>query len=235
MDYCTAFLLGLVGSLHCAGMCGPLMLAVPEARHSTAGFVLGRCAYHLGRVMTYCLLGLVFGSIGKTLLLAGIQRWASIGLGLTLLAGFLCSRKLAARIPITSLVNQLKFRMSSLLKHRSLASLAALGLLNGLLPCGLVYVAAAGATATGTILSGAGYMAVFGAGTVPMMLAISLSGKLVPPAFRLTLRKAIPVSVILLATLLILRGMALGIPYLSPDLASGSCCQQGEGAAFRRP
>jgi len=99
-------------------------------------------------------------------------------------------------------------------------------LLNGLLPCGLVYVAAAGATATSGILNGAIYMAVFGLGTLPMMLAISLSGKLVPFSLRLKLLKAVPVAVFLLATLLILRGMALGIPYVSPVLSSAhpSCC-----------
>jgi len=99
-----------------------------------------------------------------------------------------------------------------------------LGLLNGLLPCGLVYVACAGATVTGGVLSGAIYMAAFGAGTVPMMLAIGLSGKLVPFSLRLKLLKAAPVSIFLLGALLILRGMSLGIPYLSPDLSAGHAC-----------
>lgn len=103
-----------------------------------------------------------------------------------------------------------------------------MGLLNGLLPCGLVYVACAGATATGHPWSGARYMLVFGAGTVPLMLAISLSGRLVPSALRLKLRQAVPICILLVAALLILRGLSLGIPYLSPDLSSGpggsSCC-----------
>jgi hypothetical protein len=118
--------------------------------------------------------------------------------------------------------------MSVQLRHRSFKSLAILGLLNGLLPCGLVYVACAGATATGGLMAGVQYMAAFGLGTVPMMLGISLSGRLIPIALRLQLRKAIPVSVFLLASLLILRGLALGIPYLSPDLASAnsSCCHK---------
>lgn len=228
MDFWTAFILGLVGSLHCAGMCGPLALALPATGHNTAGFVAGRTAYNLGRIVTYCVLGVVFGLVGRTLLLAGIQRWVSIGLGVALLAGLLTSRKLALWRPLTALVEQLKSRMSSLLRRRSWTALAALGLLNGLLPCGLVYVACAGATATGGVLSGARYMAAFGAGTVPLMLAIGLSGKLVPFSLRLKLRKAIPVSVCLLAALLILRGMGLGIPYLSPDLSAGGaeCCHR---------
>jgi uncharacterized protein len=228
LDCWTAFLLGLVGSLHCAGMCGPLALALPATGDTTPGYVLGRVAYNAGRIVTYCLLGIVFGLAGWTFLLAGLQRWVSIALGVALLFGLFASRKFALWRPVTSLVDQLRSRMSVLLRRRSFAALAVLGLLNGLLPCGLVYVACAGAAATGGILAGASYMGAFGAGTVPMMLAISLSGNLVPPSLRLKLVKTIPVCVFLLATLLILRGMSLGIPYLSPDMsASGaSCCHK---------
>lgn len=227
-DLWTALVLGLVGSLHCAGMCGPLALALPQAGNTTPAYVLGRIAYNLGRIATYCLLGVVVGLAGWTFLLAGIERWVSIALGVALLLGLFASRKLAVWRPVTALVDGLKSRMSGLLRRRSFASLAVLGLLNGLLPCGLVYVACAGAAATGGVLAGAQYMALFGAGTVPMMLAISLSGRLVPPSLRLNLRRAIPVCVFLLATLLILRGMSLGVPYLSPDLSGGkpSCCHK---------
>jgi sulfite exporter TauE/SafE len=203
MDYWTAFILGLVGSLHCAGMCGPLALALPGTATGTVRFTLGRIAYNLGRILTYCVLGLLFGLFGKTLLLAGIQRWVSISLGLALIVGLFASRKLALWKPVTLLVNQLKSRMSALLRRRSLVSVGLLGLLNGLLPCGLVYVAAAGATATGNVLTGALYMAAFGAGTLPMMLVIGLGGKLVPFSLRLKLRAAIPISVFLLGALLI--------------------------------
>jgi len=226
MDYLTAFVLGLVGSLHCAGMCGPLVLALPVTGSTRMAWIAGRFAYNLGRIVTYCGLGLVFGLIGRSLVLAGIQRWVSITLGLLLLVGLLASRRLAFWSPVTRLVNALKAGMSSLLRQRSLTALGVLGLLNGLLPCGLVYVACAGATATNGMLAGAGYMAAFGLGTVPLLLAIGLSGKLIPLPLRLQLRKAIPVSVFLLAALLILRGMSLGIPYVSPDLSgnSASCC-----------
>jgi sulfite exporter TauE/SafE len=205
-------------------MCGPLALALPVTGSTSSGFFLGRLAYNLGRIITYCALGIVFGLVGKTLLLAGVQRWVSIGLGVALLAGLITSRKLALWRPVTIFVEILKSRMSRLLRQRSFGSLTVLGLFNGLLPCGLVYVAGAGATATGGILASAQYMAAFGCGTVPMMLAISLSGKLVPTSLRLQLRKAIPVSVFLLATLLILRGMSLGIPYVSPVLSPGGAC-----------
>ena len=229
MDYWTAFVLGLAGSLHCAAMCGPLALALPTAGRNGFSLVAGRCAYSIGRIATYCVLGLVFGLAGRTLALAGIQRWVSIALGLTLLAGLFASRRLALWRPVTGLVEQLKRVMAGLLRQRSLAALALLGVLNGLLPCGLVYVACAGATANGGIASGAGYMAAFGLGTAPLMLAISFSGRLLPLRVRLRLRAAIPVSVFLLGLLLILRGMSLGIPYVSPDIAHGKaadCCHK---------
>lgn len=228
MTLWTALFLGLAGSLHCAGMCGPLALALSPAGPSSAGFAAGRLAYNLGRVLTYALLGIVFGLVGHSLALAGIQRWVSIGLGLVLLAGLFSSRRLVQWRPMTARVQFLKSRMSAVLGRRSFASLAMLGFLNGFLPCGLVYVACAGATATGGVISGVLFMITFGLGTVPMMLAISLSGRLLPMSLRLHLRKAIPVSVIVLASLLILRGMSLSIPYLSPNLSSSnpSCCQK---------
>ena len=228
MEFTTAFVLGLVGSLHCAGMCGPLALALPPAGKTATGHAAGRLAYNGGRIVTYCALGLLFGLLGQTLLLAGVQRWLSIALGVALLVGLFASRKLALWRPMASLVERVKARMSFLLRRRSLAALFGLGLLNGLLPCGLVYVAAAGATATGSLVRGAIYMAAFGFGTIPMMLALSLSGRLIPFSLRLRLLKIVPVAVFLLASLLILRGMGLGIPYVSPNLSGGgaSCCDR---------
>jgi sulfite exporter TauE/SafE len=224
MDYWTALLLGLAGSLHCAGMCGPLALALPTPAKGTVSFFAGRAGYNIGRIITYSLLGLLFGSIGKTIYLAGVQRWVSIALGLALLLGLFTSRRLTFTKPIPALVDRVRSGMSHFLRQRSFASLAALGLLNGFLPCGLVYVAGAGATSVGSISGGVLYMALFGLGTIPTMLVISLTGHLIPTSFRLKLSRAVAVSVFLLATLLIFRGLGLGIPYLSPDLAGGSCC-----------
>ena len=228
MDSWTAFILGLVGSVHCAGMCGPLALAVPSTGRNPTAYVAGRFAYNFGRIVTYCALGLGFGLMGRTLVLAGIQRWLSIALGIALLAGLLGSRRLGFSRPAVAIVSWLKDRMRLLLSRRSLIAVTFLGLLNGLLPCGLVYVACAGAANTGGIFSGLKYMAAFGIGTIPMLLAIGLTGKLIPWSLRLQLRKAIPVSVFLLACILILRGMSLGIPYVSPDLSSGgaTCCHK---------
>ena len=223
MDFGIAIALGLLGSLHCAAMCGPLMLALPVQTGGPLAFGVGRLGYQLGRVMTYALLGIVAGLAGKSLFLIGAQRWISIGLGILILVGFLFSRKLALAGPIVHLVLRLKSAMSAQLKKRTLTSLLLLGMLNGLLPCGLVYVAMAGAFAQGSTLRAAIYMTLFGFGTLPTMLAISLSGRIFPPTFRLKLQKLVTFGACLVAVLLILRGMELGIPYLSPDFGAGCC------------
>jgi sulfite exporter TauE/SafE len=227
MDFGIAFALGLLGSLHCAAMCGPLMLALPVGPGGAGRFVAGRIIYQLGRVMTYALLGLVAGLVGRSLFLAGLQRWLSIALGVAILLGFLVSKKISVSAPVVRLVAWLKAAMSAQLRQRGFRSLVLLGMLNGLLPCGLVYVAMAGAISRGTLPAGILYMALFGLGTLPTMLGISLSGKLFPISLRLKLRGAIPFGVCVLAGLLILRGMALGIPFVSPALVAGmpaSCC-----------
>ena len=227
MDFTVAFILGLLGSLHCAAMCGPLQLALPMPPGGPGRLVAGRIIYQLGRIATYCLMGVLAGFVGRSFFLAGFQRWLSITLGVAILVGWLVSKKISVSAPVTRLVLRLKAAMSAQLQRRSFRALALLGLLNGLLPCGLVYVALAGAVAQETILHGVGYMAAFGLGTSPMLLAISLSGKMFPVSVRTQFRRAIPVGVCLLAGLLILRGMSLGIPYVSPDLTPGAaaaCC-----------
>jgi sulfite exporter TauE/SafE len=226
MEYGIALALGLVGSLHCAAMCGPLLLALPIPAEGAGSFVLGRLIYQLGRIATYCLLGLLAGLVGCSAWTAGLQRWLSIALGVAILLGFLLSRRAAVSAPAVRLVGWLKGAMSTQLRRRGFRALALLGLLNGLLPCGLVYVALAYALAQGGLFHGMAYMALFGLGTTPTMLGIGLTGKLVSPTFRLKLRRVIPVGVCLVAGLLILRGLGLGIPYVSPALVAGvpACC-----------
>ena len=224
----TAFMLGLAGSLHCAGMCGPLALALPHPGGGASGFVASRLAYNAGRIVTYSLMGLLFGLLGKSLALVGIQRWLSIGAGSLILLGLLFSTRLGAGTPVVRAVLRLKSTFGRLLQRRTLGSLGLLGLLNGLLPCGLVYAAGAGAAATGGLLTAMEYMALFGLGTLPLMLGIGLSGRAMPVLFRSRLQQLVPASVALVAVLLILRGLALGIPYLSPNLAASdpACCHR---------
>lgn len=223
MEFWTAFLLGLVGSAHCAGMCGPLALALPTTGNTHATFLIGRVLYNSGRLATYATLGAIFGLIGQSFALAGFQRWISLAAGAAILLGLLASSRFALGLPAITAVGWLKSSFGKLLQQRSLTSVFLLGLLNGLLPCGLVYAAAAGATATGHFLDGALAMLAFGLGTVPMMLGFSLAGPRLHTTFRFRLQRFIPASLAIVGALLILRGLALGIPYLSPA-PGGACC-----------
>ena len=212
----TAFILGLAGSLHCAGMCGPLALAVPVVGDHP---LVSRLIYNTGRLATYAALGLVAGLFGEALTFAGFQRWLSLGAGAVLLIGLFFT-KFSGNKAAVGLFAAVKRTFGMLLRRRSYGSILALGATNGLLPCGLVYVAATAAAASGAALSGAEYMLAFGTGTLPMMLAIPFLGRSLKIGFNF--QKLIPMSVALVALLLILRGLSLGIPYLSPDLSSGA-------------
>lgn len=226
MQLWTAFLLGFVGSAHCAGMCGPLALALPGGKRGT--LIVGRVLYNLGRVVTYMAMGAAFGLLGQGFALAGLQRWLSLVLGIVILAGLFSSRRFGGALPVTRAVQWLKTTLGGQFQRRELTSLFTVGMLNGLLPCGLVYVACAGATAAGSLMNGVDYMLAFGLGTVPMLLTISLVETKFQFVLRLRLQRLIPVSLAIVGALLLLRGMALGIPYLSPKLPAkpgvASCC-----------
>ena len=221
MESWTALMLGLAGSLHCVGMCGPLALALPRPPGS---LLAGRILYNVGRTITYAAMGAVFGLLGQTLLVAGWQRGLSIAAGVLILAYLLSTWLGRGRWSMEStalrLVAPVQRALGRLLKHTSLGGLFTIGLLNGLLPCGLVYVALAGAAATGTALNGALFMAIFGLGTIPMMLAIALVGPSLYGRFRGRFQRVVPLALGGMALLLILRGLELGIPYVSPNLAA---------------
>jgi len=213
----TAFTLGIVGSLHCVGMCGPIALALPYqagSRWATAGNVL---LYNAGRILMYALLGLLIGTLGKGLYLAGLQAQFSIAVGIALLAAVFLSVNIEyqlLRIPIVLRFNQwVKQRLGSLLQGRGPGTLFGIGLLNGLLPCGLVYMAVVGALSTGNALAGGTYMAAFGLGTLPMLLSTALLGQFVTLKWRSYARKLAPIAVAVMAVLLIMRGVNFDIPH----------------------
>lgn len=228
MELWTAFLLGFVGSAHCAGMCGPLALALPPTGNTRASFLAGRVAYNFGRIVTYAAMGALFGLLGQTFAIAGLQRWVSLAAGVIILLGLLATRRLTLSLPLTQLVSKLKSTFGVLLRRRAVSAMFGVGLLNGLLPCGLVYVACAAATTTGSTLDGVAYMFAFGLGTLPMMLALSVVGQKLHLTLRFKLQRLIPVSLAIVGGLLLMRGLALGIPYLSPNLptqpGATQCC-----------
>jgi sulfite exporter TauE/SafE len=220
----TAFLVGFLGSFHCIGMCGPIAVALPVPKSSGISFFTGRILYNIGRVVTYAFLGALFGLLGSRIALAGAQQIVSIILGVIIIIAVLLPQKYKnffARHPITQkLAQPLKANISVLFKKGTFSALFLIGILNGFLPCGFVYIGLAGSIASGDAISGAAVMILFGLGTVPIMLAASVFGKYINVGIRTKLRKAIPAFAILLAAIFILRGMNLGIPYLSPKLSA---------------
>ena len=218
----SAFLIGLFGSFHCIGMCGPIALALPIQKDNKLNLIVGRVLYNIGRAITYATIGLFFGLVGQSLSLAGFQQSVSIIAGVLILLMVLLPSKVSQKLyllkPAYGFTNFLKRKFGVLLKQKSVASTFFIGLLNGFLPCGLVYIAVAGAIASGGYLDGAIYMFVFGIGTLPIMLAVSLAGNFISLNVRKRINKMIPAFMIVLAFLFILRGMNLGIPYVSPQL-----------------
>ena len=227
LEFSAALLLGFVGSLHCAGMCGPIAVALPLNNRSWFARISGGLLYNAGRTITYGILGAIFGLAGLGLALGGLQQWVSIIIGAVMILAVVIPRLGAAGKKITSLgdsiTSHLKKPFVKLFHVKTYGSLFIIGLLNGFLPCGLVYIALAGALVMSHVHEGALYMIFFGIGTIPMLLAISIAGNILSQRVRQRFSAAIPVFIILLGILFILRGLNLGIPYISPKIN-----QQGE-------
>jgi sulfite exporter TauE/SafE len=215
----AGFLLGLVGSLHCAGMCGPIALNLPLRGNSFTERLISGILYNLGRTFMYGVMGAIFGFIGQGFLLLGIQRWVSITMGIILIVSVIAPFAFK-RIKFSNFDFFTGFVRSSIQKlfqMRSYKGLFLIGMLNSLLPCGLVYLAIVGAIASGNMFYGSLYLFFFGLGTLPMMLAISLIGNAITSNGRNILNKIIPYVVVLMGVLFVFRGLCLGIPYISPS------------------
>lgn len=218
-----AFFVGLFGSLHCIGMCGPLAFAIPASQKGWASLVADKFLYNLGRVLSYTTLGFLIGFIGRQFWISGLQQGISLASGLLIiLAGF--SRMFKIRLFNSKASSQFLAPISKAInfaiQHR--AGNFAVGVLNGFLPCGFVYLALVGAINTASPLSAAQYMFWFGAGTFPLMLAATVSSGFVNIAFRRLVNKALPYLMVCLGFWFILRGMDLNIRYLSPSVKPGT-------------
>lgn len=221
MEFLSALLLGLGGSLHCGGMCGPLMMAL-LAGTDPAARVRSRVAYHAGRLTTYALIGLIFGLVGRGFHVAGWQRAVSMVAGVLLLIGGALASRLSLDAWLVRSVGWVKALFRLRMGRKTLGSLMFLGMINGFLPCGLVYAAGVAAAASGSPLSGVVSMVVFGLGTLPLLLAVDRLGQGLGADGRARLQKAVPWVIAGVGVLLIVRGLGLGIPYLSPS--SGGAC-----------
>jgi len=217
----SALIFGLLGSFHCIGMCGPIAFLLPLDRKSEVNRIAQLLSYHAGRIFTYSFLGLIFGMLGKSLNLIGLQQYLSIGIGVLMILVILVPSKFSHKFqiakPIYKVVGKVKNAMGNELKNKKPSTFFTIGYLNGLLPCGLVYMAIFGALATGDAVSGSLYMAVFGLGTIPLMTTAIYLGNFLKLQVRQKILKVIPAFVVLIGLLFILRGLGLGIPYISPS------------------
>ena len=215
----SGFIFGLLGSFHCIGMCGPIAFMLPVDRKNNTKRFFQIFSYHIGRLFTYSLIGLIFGLLGKGISIFGFQQQLSILAGIfiiliTLLPNLF--KKVNVANKISSIILKVKSALGQELKRKGNDTFFLVGFLNGFLPCGLVYMAVLGALATSNTLNAVLYMTLFGLGTVPLMTAFVYLGNIINNNWKNKIRKIIPVVVVCIGVLFVLRGLELGIPFVSP-------------------
>lgn len=215
----NGLLIGLASSFHCIGMCGPISMAIPINRKNNWSILSGVLQYNLGRVFTYAILGFIIGSIGLTIESFGVLQWLSIISGILII--LFAWRKwigqsFHAKIPGLNVNGMISKGIGSVMRSSFPAKLPLLGLLNGLLPCGMVYVALMNAMLTGENFSSSMAMISFGIGTMPAMMAVGFAAGKITGKLRSKLNSGVPYLLTIVGLLVILRGMNLGIPFISP-------------------
>jgi uncharacterized protein len=217
----SAFIFGLISSFHCIGMCGPIAMMLPVERNNPVKKTLQIITYQLGRLTAYGSIGLLFGLLGKGFFLAGIQQQLSVFIGIAMILIILIPERIFARYnfskPVYRWISKMKQSLGSHFKNKSFKSLYIIGLLNGFLPCGMVYVALFGAIAMQSASYGVFYMMLFGLGTVPLMSSVVYMNSFLTVRMRNKIQKVIPYVGVAIGILFILRGLGLGIPYISPS------------------
>ena len=217
----TGLVFGLVTSFHCAGMCGPIAVALPLHGDNIREKLFGGVLYNLGRTLTYMALGAVFGLLGQGISALGFQSWLSVITGLLMIStvafpGLYRFNLGSGGKGGFGLLNALKRGLRNLFSTRSYSSLFLIGFLNGFLPCGPLYSAIILSTGIGNVAGSVLFMLFFGLGTIPMLLSISLLGNIISMKLRKRLSRFLPAVIVLIGLLFILRGLNLGIPFLSP-------------------
>ncbi|TDX84215.1 sulfite exporter TauE/SafE family protein [Epilithonimonas xixisoli] len=220
----SAIGLGFASGFHCIGMCGPIALSMGLTKNQKTNFYLQNITYQLGRILTYSFLGGILGIIGQSFELAGFQKYLTVSVGILLIIMAVFSfggKDFASKIPMVSkALLRVKMQLGKILQRPDYKSRFATGILNGFLPCGMVYMALTASLAAGGIWQSSLFMLIFGLGTFPFMFAVVYLGNFITTAFRVKILKVIPVMMILLGGLFVLRGLELGIPYVSPQSES---------------
>lgn len=215
MYWLAAISIGFLGSAHCAGMCGPILIATNAGSKNRKFQVL----HHIGRLITYALIGAIAGAIGQTFNWMGFQQWFSLVVGSLMVLGVLVYPFAKKLRKVEDLLSKLSLKTHQAIHAKSWSKSFTrfmLGMANGILPCGLVYLAMAGAANTFTPWDGALFMIFFGVGTIPALAIMTEIGHQLSINMRNKIRKLIPVTIFVMGCLLLVRGMNLGIPYLSP-------------------
>ena len=216
----SALALGFASGFHCIGMCGPIALSLGLTKKQATNYYLQNLTYQFGRIVTYSILGGILGVVGQGFEMAGFQKYLTIAVGVLLVTMAIFSfggKNFASKIPfLAKFLYKVKLNLGKILQKADYRSRFTTGILNGLLPCGMVYMALTASLAAGGIWQGATFMALFGLGTLPFMFSIVLLGNLMTTAFRIKILKFVPVMMMILGGLFILRGLEIGIPYISP-------------------
>lgn len=214
MDIWAALVIGFFGSFHCIGMCGPIALALPGKNDLPLHLVWGRLLYNLGRVITYTLLGLVFGVFGQSITLAGFQQLLSILLGLIIIIGalfqFSTTQSWKKKIGLNRFYNWINQTIRTQFNQKGFSTLFTIGILNGFLPCGFVYVGLAGAITTGSVLQSGVFMTLFGIGTLPAMMTMALAPSFITLKWRQRINNWIPYLAVSFGVYLLYRGIFIG-------------------------
>lgn len=230
----SALIFGLITGFHCIGMCGPIALSLGLDAQDKLKFHSQNAVYQFGRITTYTIFGLLFGLIGKGLNLLIYQKYIGIAAGIILILMVLLPGKVSEIGQNFSFFSRMmikvKIFLSNYIRRKDFTSRYITGILNGLLPCGPVYIALTASIAAGSILKSATYMMFFGLGTLPFMFATVIAGNLISQKFRSKVFKVYPYIIVLIGCLFILRNLGLGIPFISPPeealhiKATKSCC-----------
>jgi sulfite exporter TauE/SafE len=215
------FLMGLIGSVHCIGMCGPLTMALPFSQQKSIFKYISMLLYHVGKISSYAILGLIVGFFGKQVFVINAQERLSIIIGMLMVVYVVW----VYLVKLNTKFNPLQFiqlpvlkALSKLFKNKHVLVFILLGFLNGLLPCGMVYLALGSAMSTANPMNASMFMAFFGLGTMPALLMVALGSQFVGFTWRRKLQTVLPLFIFGMGVILILRGLNLGIPMVSPHI-----------------